>query len=330
SLPGSIRRLLKGFAHALGLARLVARVIKRPPDVVHFQWTVVPPLDAVAMVLIRIWSPVVLTVHDTVPFNGETPSVLQRLLWDLPCTLADRIIVHTHAGRDELRRRGVDVAKVLVIPHGPLRLREQVVAPPRSDLLAKPVTFVLFGELKRYKGIDLLIEAIATLPRDVRARARFVIAGRPRMELDPIVNRIAALQLNDTIDLHPRRFTEREMAELFARADCFLFPYRQIDASGVYFLVNSLAKWIIATKVGVFAEELDEGGRGELIPPNDVAALAGAIERAVIERPVPQLPPPGRSWVNIAQATRQAYLQARLARWPATATAELSPEERSA
>ena len=52
SLPGPLRAPAKGVAHALGLARLVLRVLMRKPDVVHFQWLVVPPLDALAIRII--------------------------------------------------------------------------------------------------------------------------------------------------------------------------------------------------------------------------------------------------------------------------------------
>ncbi len=82
--PSSLRATAKGLAHAAGLAKLLRRVVTRRPDVVHFQWAVVPPLDALAMALIRQFCPVVVTVHDTTPYNGERLSALQDLAFDLP------------------------------------------------------------------------------------------------------------------------------------------------------------------------------------------------------------------------------------------------------
>jgi len=61
------------------------------------------------------------------------------------------------------------------------------------------------------------------------------------MDLAPIEARIAALGLGDVIELRPQRQSEQEMAALFVEADCFLFPYLQIDASGVWFLTKSFA-----------------------------------------------------------------------------------------
>jgi glycosyltransferase involved in cell wall biosynthesis len=316
-LPARVRTAAKGLAHALGLARLVVRVLARRPDVVHFQWLVIPPLDALAIRLIALRCPVVLTVHDTVPFNGERLSLLQNLAFDWPLKLSQRLIVHTRAGRDRLVERGVPDGKVAVIPHGPLQLPGAKAGSagegdrPAPLPLARDgrITFVLFGEIKPYKGPDLLVEAVSRLPRPLRHRARVIIAGRPRMDLAPLLARVGELGLGSTVELWARRLSEAEMAELFALADCFVFPYRQIDASGVYFLTKGLGKWLIASRVGIFAEEMQDGVQGALIPPEDAPALTQALAAAIDRRPRPAGASPGSSWTDIGRATRQLYDQ---------------------
>ena len=88
-----------------------------------------------------------------------------------------------------------------------------------------------------------------------------------------------------------------------------MFPYRQIDASGVYFLTKALGKWLIATRVGIFAEEMQDGAQGALIPPEDVPALTEALAAAIDRRPRPAGTSPGSSWTDIGRATRQLYDQ---------------------
>ncbi|HEV8547850.1 MAG TPA: glycosyltransferase family 4 protein, partial [Polyangiaceae bacterium] len=229
-VPRALRAVVKGVAHAVGLLRLVGRVLRHRPHVVHFQWAVVPPLDALAMGALKRCCPVVLTVHDTVPFNGERPPWLFRLGLELPLRLADRVIVHTQSGRDRLLERGVPREKIAVIPHGPLELRALPSGPKPGEQRDARWTFVLFGELKHYKGLDVLIEALGQLPASLRAEARVIIAGRPLMDLAPLERRIAELHLDAMVEIRPRRQTEEEMANLFAEANCFLFPYRQVDA----------------------------------------------------------------------------------------------------
>jgi glycosyltransferase involved in cell wall biosynthesis len=100
------------------------------------------------------------------------------------------------------------------------------------------------------------------------------------------------------------------MAALFAETDCFLFPYRGIDASGVYFLVKSLGKWMIATRVGVFAEDLREGTHGTLVPADDAKALSRALEFALRAQPRPLPVALEDNWASIGDATRNLYRQA--------------------
>lgn len=313
-LPGVLRAVAKGCAHALGLVRLVARVARTKPDVVHVQWSVLPPLDALAFLALRRLAPLVLTVHDTVPFNGQRMSPWQNWGFDVPIRLAHAVVVHTQAGRATLVARGVAPGKITVIPHGPLAL---AAAPdPRRPPRDARWTMVLFGEIKSYKGLDVLVEALARLPADVRAALRVVVAGRPRMDMAPLLARIEALGLGGTLDLRLRRQSDQEMADLFADADGFVFPYRQIDASGVYFLVKSLGAWLIASRVGIFAEDLDEGTEGVLVPSGDVPALAHELERAVRTRPPRRTASAASSWEAIGRATRALYERCAAARRP--------------
>ncbi len=309
-LPRALRAAAKGASHVIGLCGLVRRVFARKPDVVHFQWTVVPCLDALAICVIRLMRPVVLTVHDPVPFNGERRSWLQTWGFDLAIRVADRVIVHTQAGRRTLVERGVSAARIAVIPHGPLNLAVPLPESPAREAGEDRWTFLLFGEIKAYKGTDLLIEALGRLPEATRRRARVIVAGRPQMDLAPIADRVEALGLADVVEIRARRLSEEEMAALFAETDCFVFPYRAIDASGVYFLVKSLGKWMIATRVGVFAEDLQEGTHGTLVPAEDAAALAAALEFAVQTMPKPQTATSEETWVAIGRATKDLYAKA--------------------
>ena len=308
AVPQPVRSLIKGIAHFMGLCKLVSRVLRRRPDVVHFQWTVIPALDTLMIGLIRLACPVVLTVHDTVPFNGERMSLLQNLGFDLPLRIADRIIVHTQDGRNTLIARGVPATKIVVIPHGPLRLRATPTMPttPRDPRW----TFLLFGEIKPYKGINVLIDALSLLTPLHCAQTRVIIAGRPRMDMSLTQSRIATLELNSVIEMRLHRHSEQEMADLFAETDCFLFPYHKIDASGVYFLVKPLGKWMIASRVGIFAEDMQQPTDGVLVPGGNSAALAFAITNAITRRPSRTPSNHHTSWNAIGKLTRACYLSA--------------------
>lgn len=315
-LPEKLRLALKGVAHIWGLTQLLAKVWRQRPDVVHFQWAVIPKVDAWFMRQIRRWAPVVLTVHDTVPFNGEKISTFHNNGFDQPLWVADHLIVHTRTGLNNLVQRGLPAEKIAVVRHGPLALKVPPPTPEASTFRddRQRYTLVLFGEIKPYKGVDVILSALASLPAAARAQLRLIVAGRPRMDIAPLQQQCSSLGLDDVVAWWPKRLSDDEMAHLFAVADSLVFPYRQIDASGVYYLTKSLERWMIASAVGVFKEDLIDGQEGRLVASEDVGALARAIEEALRRRPRPQAAGSEGSWVDIGVKTRQVYESA-LGRW---------------
>lgn len=302
AIPRFAQGPLKALAHLAGLVRLL--FLARRADLVHFQWTLLPVLDAAAIGLLRKFRPVLLTVHDSVPFNGHRMPFFLRFAADLPIKLAHRVIVHSKTAKQELVRRGIAEDKIAVIPHGPLPLKT---APRKTGQRDSRWTFAMFGYLKPYKGIDLVIEAVGLLREKFRDKARFVIAGSAQMDIAPLRARIAELGIADMVDLRDGYLSNEALADVLDEADCILFPYRQIDASGAYYMAKPLGKWIIASAVGVFADDIVDGQTGALIPPSDSRALAQALQWALENRAEPIQAPSALSWRDIGGLTKTQY-----------------------
>ena len=301
-----VRGPLKALAHLVGLWRLSRLARETRADIIHFQWTVLPVFDAAAIWFLRRRYGLLLTVHDSVPFNGQRMPFFQRFMYDLPIKLVDKVIVHTAAAQRALTLRGIDDANITVIPHGPLKLR--AVALP-AGIRDSRWTFAMFGKIKPYKGLDILIEAIARAADGLRGRARFVVAGAAHMDIGAMRARIDKLGIADLLELRLGYLSDQDLAALFEEADTFLFPYRQIDASGAYYMAKPQAKWIIASRVGVFAEVLEDGRDGALVPPEDPVALSRALLQAVEARPAPRAGSQDASWKTIGLSTATLYEQ---------------------
>lgn len=269
----------------------------------HFQWLPFPLADATLLRLARRRGPVVVTVHDTAPFNGTPTHRLQGVGFAAALRVADRLIVHTASGRDRLVALGLDPARIAVIPHGPLGASRPAPRQPRAGRF----TLVAFGKIRPYKGLDLLLDALGAVDPEVRQGLRVIIAGEPMIDIGPLAGRIRDGGLAGTVDLLPRRLDEAEMDALFDTADGFVFPYREIEASGVFYLTQGLGRWVIATRLGAFAEALQDGVSGRLVAPGDVQALAAALAEAATGRPRPSAPPLVSDWATIARDTVRVY-----------------------
>lgn len=301
---GPLQRALKGVEHAFGLKSLVTLARRGRFDVVHFQWSVVPALDLRALRQIQAERPVVLTVHDLVPFNGKSVNQMQRKGFDAVLHAADHLIVHTDQARQDLIKRGLDATRITVIPHGLLVLKPAS-AVQRMDGKWR---IVMFGRLQSYKGVDTLVDAAALIDPALRDRIEIVVAGEPLMPLAGLADRAAAMGLGNLIRFDPRRFGEEEMAALLASADCFVFPYRAIEASGVLHLVAGLGKWIVASDLGVFRQMIGQDDRnGTLVAPDDPAALARALVKSIGRTPAEALGCGIPSWTEIGATTAGLY-----------------------
>jgi glycosyltransferase involved in cell wall biosynthesis len=298
---GAALKAQEYLANAASLVRRAAR-----GTVFHVQWLPFPLADAAVLAAARRRGPVVVTVHDTEPFNGAPTARLQRLGFAAALARAHRLIVHTAAGRARLEAMGLPEQGIRVVPHGPLGGGEGA-RPPRNERW----TVVAFGKMRPYKGVDTLVAAVARLEPAVRRRPRVVIAGEPLMDLGPLARRIDASRLGGCVELLPRRFSEAEMDALFAGAGAFVFPYREIEASGVLYRVQGYRRWLIAARLGAFAEAIDDGDSGRLVAPEDVDALAAALVEGATRRPVPTTAVRVVDWATIARATRATYAEAR-------------------
>lgn len=297
---GALAKLRKAMSHVGSAKRLIRLAQDWPADIVHFQWSVLPAADLRAIRKLRQRAPVLLTVHDTTPFNGNPTSKLQVIGFDKLLSEVDHIVVHTSRGHAALTQAGCPEAKLSVIPHGPFPLDLSGATDPNPR--DPRWTLVLFGRLQDYKGVDVLIDALALLPQDTRDAIRVIVAGEPFCDLVPAQAKAERENLN--VEWRLGWLSDAQMADLMMEANALVFPYRRIEASGVYYMTKGLGKWIIASDLGAFGDEITPQ-TGHLVAPGDAAALAGAVSQSIGK--VPGNGSIGADWTEIGQRTAALY-----------------------
>jgi glycosyltransferase involved in cell wall biosynthesis len=133
---------------------------------------------------------------------------------------------------------------------------------------------LFFGFVRPYKGLDLLLDAVA---KSGRADLRLTIAGEFWQGLDETRARIDRHGIADKVEIIPRYVSDIETAELFDRADVVMLPYQSATGSGVIPTANSFGRAVIATDLPGLAAVVRHGETGWLTPPGDIDALAAAI-----------------------------------------------------
>jgi glycosyltransferase involved in cell wall biosynthesis len=315
-LPPAACRAAKGMLHAAELMRLPALLRRLAVDVIHLQWAPLPVIDQLFLGELRRVAPVVLTVHDTLPYNGAAPWLMAAGMGRLIRSV-DAVICHTEQGRDRLLRQGVPAAQLFVVPHGLLGPRMDAGSPVPGER----IRLLQFGKIKPYKGVDVLIDAVGRLTREEQARLDVHVAGKPYIEPEALETLVRAKGLGDCIRFDFEFIDEAMMELLFARADVLVFPYRNIEASGVLMQAVAAGKPVLASRIGVFGELLEDGREGLLVPPGDPEALAGALRRLVaapaqltdMREAMGMLRDRLPSWEEIARRTTRIYAAAHAA-----------------
>jgi glycosyltransferase involved in cell wall biosynthesis len=314
-LPHTVFLALKGLMHPICLLNLLRHLRRLRPDVIHFQWAPLPMIDRFFLPAMRSIAPAILTVHDSAPFNDNPRSILQRIGAISIMSSFDHLIVHTNRARQRLIDHGLPPAKIAIIPHGILESDSTPLAPHTRSIASGPVTLLLFGKIKPYKGTDVLIRALAAMPATSRARCRVRIVGKPYMDMEPLFALARELGVESNIIWDLRFVADDELSRIFAEADVIVMPYREIDASGVLMLGLSTGLPIVASRIGLFAEVLEDGEHGRLVTPDEPDELAAALtvlidssaERARMSGNVQALRDSIPDWQTIGAQTAALY-----------------------
>jgi glycosyltransferase involved in cell wall biosynthesis len=130
--------------------------------------------------------------------------------------------------------------------------------PPRAH--GGKLRLLSFGRLLPYKGLDLLADSLGRLlPRD-DLEVRIIGEGPESPTLD-------ALRRLPCVSVENRWVPEEEVGTLLAWADAVVLSHREASQSGVAAAAIAAGRWVVATRVGGLAEQLEDAPNARLCAP---------------------------------------------------------------
>ncbi len=136
---------------------------------------------------------------------------------------------------------------------------------------------LFFGFIRDYKGLDILLEALAgdTLRN---LKAKLLVAGEFYDNEEKYRAIIASNNLEDKLELRTSFIPNTDVYLYFCSCDVVVQPYRHATQSGVTQVAYHFGKPIITTDVGGLSEMVPDGKVGYVVNP-DAQSLAHAIFR---------------------------------------------------
>ena len=136
---------------------------------------------------------------------------------------------------------------------------------------------LFFGIIRKYKGLDLLLNAMAD-ERIKQRKIKLIVAGEFYDRKEEYEAIIKEKNLGTQLYLHTQFIPNSEVAHYFSAADCIVQPYRSATQSGITQVGFQFEKPMIVTNVGGLSEFIIDGKMG-YICESDAGSIATAIVR---------------------------------------------------
>jgi len=131
---------------------------------------------------------------------------------------------------------------------------------------------LFFGIIRRYKGLDILLEAFADTYLQ-NQNLRLIVAGEFYEDEKPYHDLIEEYNLSDSVVLATKFIPDEMVVDYFCAADIIVQPYRNATQSGVTQIAYHFEKPMLVTNVGGLNEIVPNKKVGYVCEPNakDVA-----------------------------------------------------------
>lgn len=139
---------------------------------------------------------------------------------------------------------------------------------------------LFFGFVRRYKGLDLLLEAMPAILQRTPG-VRLCVVGEFFDDPEEFKSIVRRHGLDDSVLFFDRYVPNEEVAEWFSACDLLVLPYRSATNSGIVQIGYNFALPAVVTDVGSLSEVVVHEKTGLVVPDAEPQTLADAVARGL-------------------------------------------------
>lgn len=233
------------------------RLKKDQPDMVIFKFWIPfmgPCFGTIARLIKRNKKTKILSILDNIIPHEKR--IGDRLLSKYFTSSIDGFVSMSQSVNDDLSSFDTQKPRTLS-PHplfdnfGAIEDRDEAVEKLGLDVKERYMLF--FGFIRDYKGLDLLLQAIAS-PWFKDANVKLIVAGEFYSNEEKYQKLISDLKLQDRIILRTSFISNEEVGTYFSASDIVVQPYKTATQSGVTQIAYHFNAPMLVTDVGGLAE----------------------------------------------------------------------------
>lgn len=314
---GPTNKLVRATRFLKGLACAILRMKRDGGRLCHlhlFQYGLLELMSCIALRAAGI--KVIATVHDVEAFGSDNSRFTKRAV----LKLCSELIVHNDFSRNELNKALITIGirkPVTVIPHGNyipfVKQKPKTDSRKRIGIAVEKNLVLFFGQIKKVKGLDILIEA---MPRvlDCHPNTTFLIAGKVwKDSFEKYQSLIESNGVGSSVVQHIRYIPDEQVDDYYCSADVVVLPYRKIYQSGVLIMAMSYGCCTISSGLEAMQEIIKDGVNGYLFSPESSFSLSEKIvfalesDRDSISRSALETVKSSHDWALVGERHIEVY-----------------------
>jgi glycosyltransferase involved in cell wall biosynthesis len=143
---------------------------------------------------------------------------------------------------------------------------------------AGDTVLLFFGLVRKYKGLDLLLEAFAHIVQR-NEKVKLLVVGEFYEDATPYLDIIGKHKMEDKVRLENRYVPNEEVSRYFEASDCLVLPYRSATQSGILSMAYGFRKPVVVTNVGELGALVRPGQTGFVIQQPEINDIEQGIQQ---------------------------------------------------
>ena len=261
-------------------SKTVIRIVEFRPDIVIIQYWMPFFTPALRNIVVSIKKTkdvkIIAICHNLIPHEKHS---FNQFLTKILMNKIDRFVIMSESVKSDLLKI-IPNAKYKLTPHPIYNIYginvDKDIARKNLNIKAKNV-ILYFGLIREYKGLDILLNSIPKLKRDLDDFI-VIVAGECYEKMEKYYDIIKKLGIKDSVDLRLKFIPDVEVSEYFSAADVVALPYRTATQSGVTQIAYNFNRPVIVSNVGGLAEIVLNGKTGYVVKPDSNEFAKGIVK----------------------------------------------------